>query len=65
MQKSLITINKQFNKNLIISEEENIYFNKVTVLGFIKDVFIIMKKKLEIIVTYLVNLDVQHIGIVI
>ena len=38
-------INKRFNKNFIISEEENIYFNKVTVVGFIKNLLIMMMKK--------------------
>ena len=41
---------KHFNKNLIISEEEH-FFNKVTVVGFEKNLLIMMEKKLEIIVT--------------
>ena len=44
-------INKRFNKNLIMSEKKNIYFNKVTVVWFVKNVLTIMKKNLEIIVT--------------
>ena len=42
--------NKHFNKNLIMSEEEE-YFKKVTVVGFVVSLLIIMMKKLEIIVT--------------
>ena len=38
-------INRHFNKNLIMSEEEEIYFNKVTVAGFVKNLLIMMKKK--------------------
>ena len=41
-------MNKNFNKHLIMSD---IHFNKVTVVGFVKNVLIIMRKKLEIIVT--------------
>ena len=40
-------------------KEKNIYFNKVTVVGFAKSLLIMMMKKLEIIVTWLVNLEVQ------
>ena len=29
-------MNKHFNKNLIIMKKKNIYFNKVTVAGFVK-----------------------------
>ena len=43
-------MNKHFNKNLIMSEKKNIYFNKVTVVGFVKNLLIMMMKKLEIIV---------------
>ena len=46
--------NKHFNKNLIMSEEEEHlleHLNKVTVAGFAKNLLIMMKKKLEIIVT--------------
>ena len=38
-------MNKHSNKNLIMSEKKNIYFNKVTVLGFVKNLLIMMKKK--------------------
>ena len=41
---------KHFNKNLIISEEEE-HFNIVTVAGFKKNLLIRLMKKLEIIVT--------------
>ena len=29
-------MNKHFNKNLIMNEEEELYFNKVAVVGFVK-----------------------------
>ena len=45
-------------------KKKNIYLNKVTVAGFVKNLLIIMKKKLEIIVTWLVNLEVQLTGVV-
>ena len=38
-------MNKHFNKNLIWVKEKNIYFNKVTVVGFVKNLLIMMKKK--------------------
>ena len=44
-------------------KKKNIYVNKVTVVGFVKDLLIIMKKKLEIIVTWLVNLEFQLTGV--
>ena len=44
-------------------KKKNIYVNKVTVVGFVKDLLIIMKKNLEIIVTWLVNLEVQLTGV--
>ena len=44
-------------------KKKNIYVNKVTVVGFVKYLLIIMKKKLEIIVTWLVNLEVQLTGV--
>ena len=41
-----------FNKNLIRSEEEeHLFQKKVIVVGFVKNLLIMMKKKLEIIVT--------------
>ena len=39
----------QFNKNLVMTEEEE-HFNKVIVVGFVKNLLIMMMKKLEIIV---------------
>ena len=38
-------MSKYFNKNWIMSEEEQLYFNKVTVVGFIKSLLIMTKKK--------------------
>ena len=38
------------NKNLIMSEKKKIYFKKVIIAGFVKNL-LIMKKKWEIIVT--------------
>ena len=38
-------MSKHFNKNLIMSEKKNIYFKKVTVVGFVKNILIMMKKK--------------------
>ena len=38
-------MNKHSNKNLIMSEKKKIYFNKVTVVGFVKNLLIMMKKK--------------------
>ena len=43
-------MNKHFNKNLIMSEEEEHLF-QVTVVGFVKNLLIMKKKNLEIIVT--------------
>ena len=48
MQKIL---NKYFNKNLIMSEEEEHLFQKVIIVGFVKNLLMIKKIKLEIIVT--------------
>ena len=42
-------MNKHFNKNLV-SEKEGIYFNKVTVAVFVKNLLTMMRKKKEIIV---------------
>ena len=44
-------MDKRFNKNLIMSKKKNIYGNKVTIAGFIKNLLTIIKKELEIIVT--------------
>ena len=43
-------------------KKKNIYFNKVIVVGFVKRLLMMTMKKLEIIVTLLVNKEVQHIG---
>ena len=45
-------IEEYFNKNLIMNEEEEHLFQKVIIVGFAKNlwIIIIMKKKLEIIV---------------
>ena len=40
-----------FNKNLIRLKKKKIYFKKVITVGFVKKLLIMMKKKLEIIVT--------------
>ena len=37
-------MNKHFNKTLIMSEKENIYLNKLIVVGFVKNLLIMMKK---------------------
>ena len=37
--------NKNFNKNLIMSEKEEHLFQQVTVVGFAKNLLIMMKKK--------------------
>ena len=44
-------MNQYFNKNLIMSEKEEHLFQKVIVVGFVKNLSVMMKKKLEIIVT--------------
>ena len=36
---------KHFNKNLVMSEEEEHLFHKVTVAGFVKNLLIMTKKK--------------------
>ena len=58
---------KHFNKNLIMSE--NIYFNKVRVAGFVKNLLIMMKKKLEIMqnglekyIAFFLNKNLVFIG---
>ena len=40
-----------FNKKLIMTEEEKNYFKKVIIVGLVKNLLIIMKEKLQIIVT--------------
>ena len=42
---------KHFNQNLIMSEKQEHLFNKVAVVRFVKNLLIMMKKKLEVIVT--------------
>ena len=43
---------KHFNKNLIMTEdEEDLLKKKVIIVGFVKNLLIMMKTKLEIIVT--------------
>ena len=44
-------MNKHFNKNPIMSEKEAHLFQQITVVGFVKNLLTLMKKKLEIIVT--------------
>ena len=44
-------IEEYFNKNLIMTEEEENFFKKVIIVGFVKNLLIMMQKKLEIIVT--------------
>ena len=41
---------KHFNKNLVMTEEEDL-FQKVIIVGFVKNLVIMMKIKLQIIVT--------------
>ena len=57
-------MNKHFNKNLIMSEEEEHLFQQSNSCWICKNLLITMKKKLEIIVIWLVNLEALHIGIV-
>ena len=38
-------MNKHFNKNWIMSEKKDIYFNKVTLDGFVKNLLVMIKKK--------------------
>ena len=55
---------KHFNKNLIMSEEEEKNFNQVTLVGYLANSLMMKMKKLEIIDTQLENLEAQHIGVV-
>ena len=57
-------IRKHFNKNLVMTEEEEHLFQQSLIVGFVKNLLIMMMKRLEIIVTLLVNSEEQHIGIV-
>ena len=43
-------IKKHFNKNLVMTEEEEIYFKKVIIVGFAESLLIMTMKKLVIIV---------------
>ena len=45
------TMEEYFNKNLIMTEEEENLFQKGNIVGFVKKLLIMMKKKLAIIVT--------------
>ena len=56
-------MNKHFNRNLIMTEEEKNLFQHLFI--YVKTLLIMMKKKLEIIFKQPVNLEVQLIGIVI
>ena len=57
---------EHFNKNLIMSEEKEHLFQQSNSCWIcIKNLLIMMTKKLEIIVTLLVNLEEQHIRVVI
>ena len=56
-------MNKHFNRNLIMREEEKNLFQHLFI--YVKTLLIMMKKKLEIIFKQPVNLEVQLIGIVI
>ena len=52
-----------FNKNLVMTEEEE-HFNKVIIVGSVKNLSIMIMKRLEILVTLLQNSEEQQIGIV-
>ena len=54
---------KDFNKNLIITEEEDQYQSS-NIAGFVKNSLTMTMKKLDIIVMSLVNLEMQLIGVV-
>ena len=56
---------KHFNKNLIMSEEEERFFQQSNSCWICKKILMMTMKKLEIIVTLLVNLEEQHIKVVI
>ena len=45
-------------------KKKNIYLNQVTAVGFVKNLLIMMNKKLDIIFRKLVNLEALHIGTV-
>ena len=54
---------KDFNKNLITTEEEDQYQSS-NIAGFVKNSLTMTMKKLDIIVMSLVNLEMQLIGVV-
>ena len=56
-------MNKHFNKNLIMSEEEE-QFQSSNTCWILKSSLIMTMKKLEIIVMPLKNLEVHLIGVV-
>ena len=53
---------KQFNKDLIMNEEEESNSNQGTVARYVKNS--LMTRKLEIIVTWVGNFELQLIGVV-
>ena len=55
----------EFNKNLIMPEKKEYLFQQSNNFGFVERLLIMKMKKLEIIVTLLVNLGVVLIGTVI
>ena len=55
---------KHFNKDLIMSEEEGEQFQSSNTCWICEKLMIITMKKLEIIVMWLENLEVQLIGVV-
>ena len=55
---------EHFNKNLVMTEKEEHLFQQSNTCWICKNLLIMMMKKLEIIVTLLVNSEEQHIGIV-
>ena len=56
---------KHFNENLIMSEEGERLFQQSNSCWICKKILMMAMKKLEIIVTLLVNLEEQHIKVVI
>ena len=51
---------KHFNKNLIMSKEEEHSFQQSNIVGFLKSLSMMTMKKLETIATLLVNLGAAH-----
>ena len=58
-------IKKHFHKNLVMTEQEKYFFNKLIVAGFVESLLIMTMKKWEDIAIQLVNLEEQRIGAVI